>query len=215
MRAPTRQRDAAGVRRETADGRTAATGRRRWRLWLLAALPVLAAAAVLSALYLRLPPDKPFAPRMAASEIIEVPRRPGIYGILIDIPQEKPNVFAVDLLRSEPVDWRQLQVIDYRADVRVYAMIGSDGRIAITDVIDVDHARAGRFIVQSVKSWVYKPLKSGRVVFHFNLPSEGEKLIIYTSGLKRNPDIDREIPVLDGRLHNVAGIDPSLVRVVK
>jgi hypothetical protein len=189
-------------------------GGRKW-IWLLPAVPILAAAAVLSALYMRLPADRPFVPRMAASEVIEVPRRPGILGILIDIPQEKPNVFSVDLLRSEPVDWRQLQIIDYRADVRVYAMIGSDGRISVTDVIDVDHARAGRFIVQAVRSWVYKPLKNGRVVFHFNLPSEGEKLIIYTAGLNRNQDIDREIPILDGRLHNVAGIDPSLVRVVK
>jgi hypothetical protein len=187
---------------------------RRWG-WLFAFIPVLAVAAVLVSLFYRLPADRPFVPRSEASEIVEVPRRPGIYGILIDIPQEKPNVFSIDLLRSEPVDWRQLQIIDYRADVRVYAMIGSDGRISVSDVIDVDHARAGRFIVQAVRSWVYKPLKSGRVVFHFNLPSEGEKLIIYTSGLKRNPDIDREIPVLDGRLHNVAGIDPSLVRVVK
>jgi hypothetical protein len=172
-------------------------------------------AALLMIRYAKLPADEPFVPRARAEEIVELPRRPGILGICIDIPQEKPNLFSVDLLRSEKLDWNALRAIDFKADVRIFAFIDDDGRLNVGDVIDVDHARAGNFISDIVRSWVYKPLKRGNILFHFNLPSEGEKLIIYTAGLTRRESIDREIPILDGRLHNVTGLDPALVRVIR
>jgi hypothetical protein len=175
---------------------------------------LVAGIAAMVVQYAHLPADDPFLPHARAEEIIEIPRRPGIYGILIDIPQEKPNLFSVDMLRSERLDWNLLQSIDFRADVRVYGFIDDEGRLNIRDVIDVDHARAGKFITEIVRSWVYKPLKRGNVMFHFNLPSEGEKLIIYTAGLVRQSSIDREIPILDGRLHNVEGLNPALVRII-
>jgi hypothetical protein len=181
----------------------------------LMVLAVSGGAAVLMIRYARLPADRPFVPHARAEEIVEPPRRPGILGIWIDIPQEKPNLFSVDMLRSEKLDWSVLRSIDFKTDVRVYAFIDDDGRLNVSDVIDVDHARAGNFIAEIVRSWVYKPLKRGTILFHFNLPSEGEKLIIYTAGLTRQASIDREIPILDGRLHNVAGLDPALVRVIK
>lgn len=181
----------------------------------LALTGLAAVAAVLAVQYARLPADDPFVPRAGAEEIIEIPRRPGIHGILIDIPREKPNLFSVDMLRSEALNWNQLRSIDFRADVRVYGFIDDDGRMTVRDVIDVDHARAGKFISEIVRTWVYRPLKRGNVMFHFNLPSEGEKLIIYTAGLVRQSSIDREIPILDGRLHNVEGLDPSLVRIIR
>ena len=176
---------------------------------------LVAGTAAMAFLYAHLPADEPYVSSSRSEEIIEIPRRPGIYGILIDIPQEKPNLFAVDMLRSERLDWNLLQSIDFRADVRVYGYIDDDGRLNVRDVIDVDHARAGKFIAETVRSWVYRPLKRGNVMFHFNLPSEGEKLIIYTAGLVRQSSIDREIPILDGRLHNVEGLDPALVRIIK
>lgn len=190
-------------------------GKERTGWIVLLLLIALGFSIVLAVQYCGLPVDAPFTPKNTTSEIIEIPRRPGIYGILIDIPQEKPNIFSVDVLRSEFIDWEALRAVDYRADVRVYATIGDDGRLKINDVIDVDHARAGRMIAEAMRSWVFKPLKSGSIVFHFNLPSEGEKLIIYTGGLRRQEAIDKEIPVLDGRLHNVVGLDASLVRIVK
>jgi len=174
-----------------------------------------AGIAALAIRFIRFPGDEPFVPHVRAEEIIEIPRRPGIYGIFIDVPREKPNLFSVDMLRSEALDWNLLRSIDYRADVRVYGFIDDDGRLSVRDVVDVDHARAGKFISEIVRSWVYKPLKRGNVMFHFNLPSEGEKLIIYTAGLVRQSSIDREIPILDGRLHNVEGLDPALVRVIR
>jgi hypothetical protein len=181
----------------------------------LALTCLVAGAAALAFMYARLPEDEPFVPSAGAEEIIEIPRRPGIHGIFIDIPREKPNLFSVDMLRSEVLDWNLLRSIDYRADVRVYGFIDDDGRLSVRDVIDVDHARAGKFISETVRTWVYRPLKRGNVMFHFNLPSEGEKLIIYTAGLVRQSSIDREIPILDGRLHNVEGLDPSLVRIIR
>lgn len=176
---------------------------------------LVAGIAFVAVQFVRLPGDEPFLPFVRAEEIIEIPRRPGIYGILIDVPREKPNLFSVDMLRSEPLDWNLLQSIDFRADVRVYGTIDDDGRLNIRNVIDVDHARAGRFISEILRSWTYRPLKRGNVMFHFNLPSEGEKLIIYTAGLVRLASIDREIPILDGRLHNVEGLDPALVRIIR
>jgi hypothetical protein len=181
----------------------------------VAVLAVSAGAVSLMIRYERLPADQPFVPYARAEEIVELPRRPGILGIFIDIPREKPNLFSIDLLRSEKLDWNVLRAIDYKADVRVYGFINDDGRLSVGDVIDVDHARAGNFIAEIVRSWAYKPLKRGTILFHFNLPSEGEKLIIYTAGLTRQESIDREIPILDGRLHYVTGLDPSLVRVIK
>jgi hypothetical protein len=190
-------------------------GKKRTGWIVLPLLIVLGFSFVLAVQYFGLPADAPFTPKSTTDEIVEIPRRPGIYGILIDIPQEKPNIFSVDVLRSESIDWDALLAVDYRADVRVYATIGDDGRLKINDVIDVDHARAGRMIAEAVRSWVFKPLKSGPIVYHFNLPSEGEKLIIYTAGLRRLEAIDREIPILDGRLHNVVGLNASLVRIIK
>jgi hypothetical protein len=181
----------------------------------LMVLAVFGGSAILILQYARLPADQPFVPHARAEEIVELPRRPGIFGILIDIPREKPNLFSVDMLRSERLDWDALKAIDFKADVRVYGFIDDDGRLKVGDVIDVDHARAGNFISEIVRSWVFKPLKRGTIMFHFNLPSEGEKLIIYTAGLTRQESIDREIPILDGRLHNVTGLDPALVRVIK
>jgi hypothetical protein len=181
----------------------------------VAVLAVSAGTVSLMIRYERLPADQPFVPYARAEEIVELPRRPGILGIFIDIPREKPNLFSIDLLRSEKLDWNVLRAIDYKADVRVYGFINDDGRLSVGDVIDVDHARAGNFIAEIVRSWAYKPLKRGTILFHFNLPSEGEKLIIYTAGLTRQESIDREIPILDGRLHYVTGLDPSLVRVIK
>lgn len=145
------------------------------------------------------------------SDRLMIPLRPGTRGVVIDLPQENPMFFGIDVLQSEPVDWDYLHRLDPRTDVRIRGWIDLNGRLIIQNVIDVTHAGAGEYLRSILSTWRYTPLKTGEITFHFNLPSEGAKLIVYTSGLYRNPNVDRKLPILEARLYHVEGIESRLV----
>jgi hypothetical protein len=164
--------------------------------------------------YLAMPWNRGFAAPALETEP-EPPRRPGILGIEIDLPMEKAVEFTINPLASEPFGWQELEAVDPSADVRVYGTINANGALINIVVKDVGHATAGRFIRDHVHNWTYLPLKQGDIQFHFNMPSEGEKLIVYSGGLRRNESLSPEIPIKDGKLHAVEGLDPTLVRIVR
>lgn len=184
----------------------------KWILWILGGLFLIFVAIAVwtyfnSRFYKAI--DSPFFSGGSYSLIIPV--RPGTRGIVIDLPQENPMFFGIDVLRSEPVDWHYLYRLDPRTDVRIRGFIDLNGRLTIQNIIDVTHAGAGEYLRNILSTWKYTPLKTGEITFHFNLPSEGAKLIVYTHALYRNPTVDRKLPILPARLYHVEGIDPHLV----
>lgn len=146
------------------------------------------------------------------SERLVIPPRPGTLGVLIDLPQENPMFFGIDVLQSDPVDWEYLNRLDPRTDVRIRGFIDFNGELIIQNVIDVTHAGAGDYLKSILSTWRYTPpVRTGEIMFHFNLPSEGHKLIVYTGGLKRNPNVDKKLPIFNARLYYVKGVDSHLV----
>ena len=166
----------------------------------------------------RLPFDDVRIPMMEMEEMLEIPQRPGVQGIVISGPTIEPLVFAIDLTKAgvRTLDWRQLQVVDPHTDVKISCEIDNQGRLFFSqkDVLMGGHTEAGMMIQRVLKTWIYTPFKSGTIRFWFNLPSKGKKLLIDTSDLNRRTDIPGHIPIYDGRMHLIEGIQTSDIQVV-
>ncbi|HDQ44361.1 MAG TPA: hypothetical protein ENN17_02520 [bacterium] len=165
----------------------------------------------------RLPFDEMSLPPAEADEFLEIPQRPGVGRLVITGPKIDPLIFSIDLERTGlvPIDWRQLQLVDPNAVITINATIDERGHIHFTQA-DVDmagHPEAGIFIQNAIRTWTYKPYKSGRIQFWFNLPSKGRKLVIDTQGIRRREAIPERVPIYHGRLHLIEGLAGSEIHV--
>lgn len=160
-----------------------------------------------------LPGDEVEIPVILDSTRVEIPSRPGVQGIVISGPSIEPLYFSIDLTKGgvRSLNWRQLQTIDPHADVKVYCWIDDQGQLSFFQegVFMGGHTGAGMMIQRAIRTWVYTPFKTGLIRFWFNLPSKGKKLIIDTSGLERKGDIPNHVPIFDGQIHFVEGIQPE------
>jgi hypothetical protein len=165
----------------------------------------------------RLPDDFVQLPVSVQEEFIEAPPRPGIQGIVITGPVIEPLFFSIDLSQGSvrALDWGRLMAIDPHADVKIACQVDDRGRLffAQKDVLMGGHTKAGMMIQQAMKTWVFKPYKSGNLRFWFNLPSKGKKLLIGTREMVRRSDIPAHIPVYDGQLHLIQGISAEEIGV--
>jgi hypothetical protein len=173
---------------------------------------LLLAAAALYWVESRPPASRQFRPRVERSEAVFIPRRPGTSGVNIDLPQDPPNLFSIDLGRSAYFNWSDLVDIDPLAVVKVEGNIRpNDGRYVINRVIDPGHSDAGAFLREKIGNWVYLPLKSGELNFFFNLASKQQKVDI-TTDLHKNPD-KKELNITEGKLHAIEGLDSQWIRI--
>lgn len=166
----------------------------------------------------RLPVDSVQIPLSEIEKQPEIPPRPGIQGIEISGPEIKAKRFEMDLSRSglENLNWHQLIAVDPHAQVIVNGNINSQGQLVFSqrDIRMEGHPQAGVMIERALKTWVYTPFKTGRIVFTFILPSEGKKLLIDGSNLQRKNTIPDEVPVLDGMLYHIEGVSQQEVRQI-
>jgi hypothetical protein len=158
----------------------------------------------------RMPEDRVQIPDSEIEKQPEIPPRPGILGIEISGPVIKAKKFEIDFSRSgqEGLNWKQLIAVDRNAQIIVSGSVNDQGRLVFSerDVRMEGHPQAGVMIERAMRTWVYTPFKSGTLEFTFNLPSEGKKLIINASGLRRKSEIPEEIPILNGPLYSIEGI---------
>lgn len=167
----------------------------------------------------QLPFDDLRIPPLGIEEKLEIPPRPGIQGIIIRGPEIHSLVFEIDL--SKPgvrfLDWNALTQIDPNTDVKVSCRVNVRGRLVFSqaDILMEGHTEAGLMIQRALRTWIYRPYKSGIIRFWFNLPSKGRKLIIDITGLRRRGDIPAYVPVYNGKLYSIDGIPVSEVQVGK
>jgi len=158
----------------------------------------------------RLPPDKIEIPYFNEKKEIVIPLRPGIQGIIITGPIIDPLTFHIDLSKAglRTLNWNYLQNIDPHTDVKINCRIDNKGRLIFSrdDLLMGGHTRAGLYIEQILKTWIYTPFKKGDIQFWFNLPSKGKKLIIDMEKLGRKNEIPAHIPIFNGQLHLIDGI---------
>lgn len=166
----------------------------------------------------RMPEDALQVPTSEIEKQPEIPPRPGIQGIEISGPEIKAKRFEIDLSRSdlESLDWKLLLATDPHAQIIVIATIDNQGNLLFSerDVRMEGHPQAGVMITRAMKTWVYTPLKTGSIGFTFNIPSEGKKLLVDASGLRRKESISKEVPILDGQLVFINGISPAEIRQI-
>jgi len=182
---------------------------------------VAAAAIVLLArqwMLQRLPEDFVQIPFSEVEKQPEIPPRPGIRGIEISGPEIKAKRFEIDLSRSgvKELNWQQLMAVDPHAQIIVSGMVDNQGRLVFAqrDVRMEGHPLAGVMIEQALKTWMYTPFKTGPIVFTFNLPSEGKKVLVDASDLRRRDKIPEDVPILNGQLYYVDGISSQEVRQI-
>lgn len=158
----------------------------------------------------RLPPDDIQLPLFEHHEQIQIPPRPGIHGIVISGPIIEDLIFSIDHTKAgvRSLDWNRLIAMDPNADILITGIVDDQGRLNFTrdDVRMEGHTEAGIMIQNVLRTWVYKPYKTGKIQFWFNLPSKGRKLIIDTSGLTKRSNIPAHIIVSNGRIYNIDGI---------
>lgn len=140
------------------------------------------------------------------------PLRPGIGDIIITGPERKPLMFTIDLAsNSYKIDWQHLMSTDPTATITVKGYIDNKGIFYIKQIDDAGHTNVGRMISKSMKTWRYTFYKTGNIQFYFNLPSEGAKLIIDKSDLRRNPVIADYVPIQNGILYYIPDLSTELV----
>ncbi|HEX9933795.1 MAG TPA: hypothetical protein VGB38_01260 [bacterium] len=167
----------------------------------------------------KLPEDSISIPFSDVEKQPEIPPRPGIQGIEISGPEIKAKRFEIDLARSglESLDWKQLMAVDPHAQIIVIGTVNAQGQLlfAVRDIRSEGHPQAGVIIAKALKTWVYTPFKSGSIEFTFNLPSEGKKLVIDASRLRRRSTVPAEVPILDGPLFYIEGLDSQEIRQIQ
>lgn len=152
------------------------------------------------------------------TEMLEIPPRPGVRGLVITGPRIEPLYFSIDLTKSgiQSLDWRLLQLVDPNADVKISARVSENGRLNFSsdDIAMEGHTEAGQIIQNAMRTWLYTPYKNGRIDFWFNLPSKGKKLIIDTKALTRRASVPDHVPIYNGRLHFIDHVPQNEIRVV-
>lgn len=164
-----------------------------------------------------LPQDELRMPLTEMSELLEIPPRPGVRGLMISGPRIQPLTFSLDLARSglKPLNWGQLMLIDPNADVKINGRIDEYGVLHITpeDVLMGGHTEAGIALQSVLKTWLFTPYKTGPIQFWFNLPSKGRKLVIDTRQMNRKSSIPETVPIYIGRLYLVDGLSKQEVTI--
>jgi hypothetical protein len=142
------------------------------------------------------------------NEMMEIPQRPGVKGLIITGPRIEPLYFSIDLARSgiRSLDWRRLQIVDPNADGRLI--------FSSEDIAMEGHTEAGLIIQNAMKTWLFTPYKNGRIEFWFNLPSKGKKLIINTTDLYRRASVPAHVPIYNGRLHFIDYVPQNEIKVI-
>ena len=162
-----------------------------------------------------LPPDEVRIPPVVYGQKLEIPPRPGIQGIVITGPRKEPLFFSIDISKAgiQSLNWHDLEALDPHADVKVSCFVDDRGQLIFSqdDVRMGGHTEVGMRIQSALKTWMYKPFKTGMIQFWFNLPSKGRKLVIDTSGLRRKAGIPEDVPILYGQIHLVEGIPSSQI----
>lgn len=166
----------------------------------------------------RLPVDEVRLYSPGMNEVMEIPPRPGVKGLMITGPRIEPLYFSIDLAKSgiRSLDWRRLQLADPNADVKINAYVGESGRLTFSpeDVSMEGHPEAGMIIQNAMRTWLFTPYKSGRIEFWFNLPSKGKKLIVNTKELERRASVPEHVPIYNGRLHFIEYVPQNEIRVI-
>jgi len=187
-------------------------------LWSSAALAVVLLFLVIRAVRLwRLPYESVAIAPEDQYERIEIPPRPGVRGLVITGPRIMPLYFAVDLAKAgiQPLDWDDLRNRCPGADVRIKCQVDEKGNLHFNkeDVRMEGFTEAGTLIQNALRTWAYRPVKSGTLSFWFNVPSMGKKLKIDMQGMKRVPSIPEHVPVIDGQLHYILGLPAQDIEV--
>lgn len=166
----------------------------------------------------RLPPDEIRLYPPDLTEMMEIPPRPGVRGLMITGPRIEPLYFSIDLTKSgiRSLDWRRLQIVDPNADVKITARVSEDGRLNFSsdDIAMEGHTEAGLIIQNAMRTWLFTPYKNGQIEFWFNLPSKGKKLIIDTQALSRRASVPGQVPIYNGRLHFIEYVPQNEIRVI-
>lgn len=166
----------------------------------------------------RLPQDEVRLYPPDLNEMMEIPPRPGVKGLMITGPRIEPLYFSIDLAKSgiRSLDWRRLQIADPNADVKISGQVNEDGRLTFSsdDIAMEGHTEAGLMIQNAMKTWLFTPYKNGRIEFWFNLPSKGKKLIINTTELSRRTSVPAHVPIYNGRLHFIDYVPQDEIKVI-
>ena len=166
---------------------------------------------------LSLPVQEVVMPPESNEDKMEIPPRPGVQGIMISGPRIQPLYFTIDLTRSDlqNLNWKRLERMDPWADIKVKCKLDEKGRIFFSqeDIQMEGHPEAGLMIQQALRTWRFTPYKTGEILFWFNMPSKGRKLMIDISRLNRSPFIPEYVPVYNGRLHYIEDISPADIQI--
>ena len=84
--------------------------------------------------------------------------------------------------------------------------IDKGGRLIVREIHGPGHPDAVKLIKNTLSTWIYVPYKTGTILFYFNAPSKGRKLIIDKMGLEKNLDIVGDKDVFDGRIYYISGL---------
>ncbi|MBN1896044.1 hypothetical protein JW906_16280 [bacterium] len=187
-------------------------------LWAAATLALVLLFLVVRAIRLwRLPYESVNIAPEDQYERIEIPPRPGIRGLVITGPRILPLYFAVDLAKAgiQPLDWDILKNRCPGADVRIRCQVDEKGNLRFNqeDVRMEGFTEAGTLIQNALRTWAYRPVKSGTIAFWFNVPSMGKKLKIDMTGMERAASIPEHVPIIDGQLHYILGLSAQDIEV--
>jgi len=186
--------------------------------WAVAALALVLAFLVVRTIRLwRIPYESVTIAPEDQYERIEIPPRPGVRGLVITGPRIMPLYFAVDLAKAgiQPLDWEALKNRCPGADVRIKCQVDEKGNLSFNkeDVRMEGFTEAGTIIQNALRTWAYRPVKSGTLSFWFNVPSMGKKLKIDIEGMRRVPSIPEHVPIIDGQLHYIVGLSAQDIEV--
>lgn len=182
-------------------------------LWLFLVVAAIALLILYNLRYAGLGTRTAYIPPFTKPDTLKIPPRPGVQGIVISGPVIEDLIFDIDLRAAgiKPLDWNRLTDIDRTADVTVRARVAQSGALLIEraegDIKDHGHPDAGQYIERILNTWVYLPRKQGTIIFYFNAPSRGKKLIIDSSRLMKNDNIPDKVDVRDGLLYYINNLD--------
>ncbi|MBN2103101.1 hypothetical protein JW835_03575 [bacterium] len=187
--------------------------RRRWILFGLAVYTLLREGFFAYQHYRMsdLPKDSILIPPMISE--IEPPMRPGLNGIWIMGAPVKTLYFEVNPYHagSRSLQWNELPP---NTRVKINCYVDPSGNLLIDSYEIEGHPAAGNHIIETLRTWKYRNLKTGEINFDFKLPSRREKLTIYTK-LRRKASIPDSLEIFDGRLYNIDGIEDNELKIEK
>ncbi|MBN1783188.1 hypothetical protein JW948_18780 [bacterium] len=159
----------------------------------------------------QLPKDSILVPPLISE--IEPPMRPGMNGIWIMGPPVKTLYFEINPFHagSRTLQW---DALPQNTRVKINCLVDEAGNLLIDSYEIEGHPEAGHLIIETLRTWKYRNLKTGEIHFDFKLPSRREKLTIYTK-LDRKSSIPDSLQIYDGRLYNIDGIAEHELNIEK